>query len=726
MESILSWHGKAMAAALVVFLAGAATTQPAGPVIGGVVKDGSGQPIGDVLVSFKWHDAAGKYTYDSTRTDSQGKWSVDRVPASVLSDWTTFDLGFMLSHPDYTTDLGGYSVRASDADLLSQTAVFTMQKCVDVRGFVMDGDGKPVAGATVSRDEFDSVPGAVSMVVITGTDGHFVFHHQSPKKAVTFKATASGYGPGMAHVEPGDMVKPVRLVLTAARDIHGRVVDSAGQPLAGANVTANWQGVQTLNISATADADGSFSLTSAPAAKVWVSAYLEGYKYTGVNCEAGQDNVTITLPAIPVVHGSVTDAKTHKPVAAFKVILGERSLPNQSAVFETEQARKVTGGQYEQRLKGLSDNSEAYFLRIEAAGYLPAESGPLHESGEQDFALEPSPDLQGTVFGADGKPAGGVTVVLSRMQVPVWITNGEVISSSRGPRCTTDGEGRYDLPPQIGKFKLAAVGPQGLAILDQDAIAEAPDIHLTAWGRVEGRLLLNGQPVEHQYVGLSPHVLKFVPNEPTVNFTYRTWTDADGGFSFDRVPPGTGTVGREVISTGVQNMTSYLDLGRSIRVVAKKMVTVELGGGGRPVTGRIVLPSDVQQRRMLHFQVMLHNVPAMPAPPTTMPDSVRNGPPQDQVLWWQQFMKTDAGRAFMRSHRSLLGSVQSRPVAVRADGSFTIDNVAAGNYSLTVMVSQPSTGKPPTSTDTLITVPPIPGGSSTEPLKVPDIVLNPQ
>ena len=80
------------------------------------------------------------------KTDAQGRWHCDVVPAELADVW------LRLEHPDYLSDT---SYRSTDrppmAQLREGTGVMIMKKGLPVAGIVRDAQGRPLCDATVAQ-----------------------------------------------------------------------------------------------------------------------------------------------------------------------------------------------------------------------------------------------------------------------------------------------------------------------------------------------------------------------------------------------------------------------------------------------------------------------------------------------------------------------------------------------------------------------------------------------
>jgi Carboxypeptidase regulatory-like domain len=125
------------------------------------------------------------------------------------------------------------------------------QNPASVDGVVIDSETKqPLPGATIMLQDRGGYGG--KMIIVTGIDGRFVFRNVSPGP-YTMEASRAGYVsemignplsaatlnvPIVQQLNPGQMLSDVRLSLTPAGVITGRLTDDHGEPVVGTIIQA--------------------------------------------------------------------------------------------------------------------------------------------------------------------------------------------------------------------------------------------------------------------------------------------------------------------------------------------------------------------------------------------------------------------------------------------------------------------------------------------------------
>jgi hypothetical protein len=359
--------------------------------------------------------------------------------------------------------------------------------------------------------------------------------------------------------------------------------------------------------------------------------------------------------------------------------------------WENERKKELTGLAYD---VNLSTEVGLRIMRIEAEGYLPEISRRLKDDEEEavvHFALRKGAGISGVIRLPDASPLAGAEVMLTTQALPAVFSNGRfqpAMSDRRIVRSRMDG--RFILPPSEPPYTIVVIHDQGLAERTiQSGPAPALELTIEPWSRVEGTLQFGRQPAGEQKLSLE-RVGRSGRYQGIVN-TSSVTTDAEGRFIFERVLPGHVRVSRlirfgEIFSSG-GNPSAVVD------VAPAATVRLTLGGTGRPIIGKAVPPADLADRPdWLYSYCYLYRKESEPEP---MPANA-----------------SDQG-SHLRTNETIV--FRAEP-----DGSFRIEDVAAGTYELLIELNKRPTDGRGYGHELLATirrevvVPQMPGGRSDE------------
>ena len=669
--------------------------------IGGVVKDEDGRPVAGAKVSptifFNSNDPPpGREEIrlaDSYPTDTDGRWTCPSMP----SGYNPARLAIRVHHPDFQPFgiFGGNVLQA-----IGPKGTVVLKRGITVTGRVVDRDNHPVHGARVSagRERWGSDLQGVN----TDRDGRFRLEHL-PAGESALTAQAKGHGPDLIKLDLRPGLAPVELKLGLARTIAGLVVDPEGKPIAGVEVLVDgWRGFRTLEWQAKTGTDGRFRWDNAPIDSVWITAYQEGLiSIRNREVPATEGVALIKMNRTLAVSGTVVDSRTRRPIEAFTLTPGVDQQNGFSTYWERDKTRPRTGGRYKIELTEPAENGHR--LRIEAGGYAPGISRPITEgeaNPKVDFELIAGESITGLVKLAGGTPIEGADVVLVVPSQPAFIDNGRPPTSLDHRVVKTGPDGRYSFPPVEPPFTILALDDRGVAQARSIDLARNVELVLKPWGRIEGTLRVGSQPG----AGL-PLLLdgghRGGPTDLAIPwFQYSATADASGRFVFDRVVPGSVTVARK-IELGAHSYSSANTT--EVEVKPGQTAKVTIGGSGRPVIGRVVVPEGLRQK--LDWDYSLNQL-------------------QHKKSVWNQA-------------RSRIGMGRQQPgsnyaVKVMPDGSFRIDDVVAGSYRLDFLLQEPPASPYQVAGGEVIggahrdvTIDEIPGGRTDEPLDLGAIPLVP-
>ena len=703
-----------------------------GSPIGGVVRNENGQPVEGVtgLVMTGQNDGRDRYNlWDyPVKTDAEGRWVCEAFPRKTGNIQVKFE------HPDYAATAITYQDSGDTVELLrKRTHVTVMRKPPVLTGRVLDEKGSPLAGAIVGM-RTNTVSDKESKRVTTNDKGEFRLVYTGALQSFTsllLTATFKDRAPDRKWVPLNEPIKPLEFQLGLGRTIRGRITDMADKPLADVAVAVKeWRGFHPLDWRAQTDNDGRFTWKNAPTDGVVLSArksgYVDGVFNTGSGDAGKASEVTIRMAAVDPakvppettnlrVHGSVVDAETGRPIPRFEVIPGMLFETWTNVHWERERKKTCADGTYEctfdQAFRGR-------FLKIEVDGYAPGVSKKyVGNEGDVvlDFRLKRQAGPQGVVRFPDGKPVAGALVGLATSAYGggLRFQNGRLTVYNPAIITQTDAEGRFSFPAQSEDWFLVAMHDDGYREMTAQTLNANSSVVLQPWARVEGSLKVGGKPVANEFV-----VINYVNREAysgfdldlsRIDYWYEVATDENGFFRMDKLPPGDATIAHGPKHGQVEDRNG-------VRVTIQPGQTVQLALGelrGRSVIGKAVLAPELPGPVDWTKAVAALSSAAPPEYPTFNGDQNAYGKAR------AAFYATEAGRRYWRYERH-------SPVTLAPDGSFRIEQVVAGKYTIDVALRDPQDVKKKTGVGTLLfDVPEMPDGRSSEPLDVGELKMEP-
>ncbi|HCO95026.1 MAG TPA: hypothetical protein DIU00_13915, partial [Phycisphaerales bacterium] len=409
---------------------------------------------------------------------------------------------------------------------------------------------------------------------------------------------APGYAPDLKVMSIIAGMPPVEIHLESGRIIEGKVTDQAGKPVEGAWVSAEqWRrNRRRLHLAAKTDAEGNFRITDAPADELTFDIGKEGYmaleKYA---MRAGRRKYDITLRPTLKVRGTVIDAQAGQPIDKFTTINGIDFEDGRAPQWQEHDIRTFTDGQYEQEYR---QEIFTYRIRVDADGYQSAVSDCIRPSEIQqsnivrDFKLDKADAVTVLVNSPDGSPLTEADVVIATYRLR--IVNGRIDSrsSEQNVILQTNANGRFDFVPPVSPYAIVVLSEQGFAKIMPQKFKASQNITLIPWGRIEGTLRIGAQPGADKLIAFLPESRRGTEH-PRINFEYEVQTDKDGHFSFAHILPGGGVVTRAIpIGDRARRMSHSF----SIEVKSGQATDVQIGGTGRPVIGRVVIPDIIKDK----------------------------------------------------------------------------------------------------------------------------------
>jgi hypothetical protein len=267
--------------------------EPVVPV-DGIAVDEAGKPLAGVTV----RSAASEPSIAETNptTDAKGRF--------VLKTLAAGDVTALRARSGQAVTDG--AVPLDTAQQKGPVKLFLSEKwACRVQGRVVDGTGKPVAGASLrviwyyrgtGRFAASSF-GAPLETLRTGADGGFRTTALWPGDDYHVEIAAEGYSKAQSavfHGKAGHAHDAGTITLVGIGGIaRGVVVDSSGKPLSG--VTVFNQGDAPGPLTMSTGADGHFQLTGLFEGRCYVFARKPGYRFTMIQVETGMPEARITL-----------------------------------------------------------------------------------------------------------------------------------------------------------------------------------------------------------------------------------------------------------------------------------------------------------------------------------------------------------------------------------------------------------------------------------------------
>ena len=562
-------------------------------------------------------------------------------------------------------------------------------------GIVRNEWGQPIAGAEINFVHFGYDPGQRENIafhplvgrVLSDELGRF-FSDQLPSisrhgRGVNFSVGHPEFVTARIQlIDPEALKTNQVVVLQRGGFVVGRVVSTKDEPIANATVEERdefWGSHRQT----TSSAEGRFSIGPFAFGSIQLEFQSTGFKPDRVRLDVGKSakealvrlepmdpigtsSESVLNPARSIrIAGSVVDAESGAPVEHFVVrLLDDGGHP-----------QDFLGGGH----SGFFDwvvqlpPTEQFGLEVDSEGFEPMSSGVRElkpDSEEFEFRLHRQASIQGRVIDPRGQPVADATVGLQGLGFGLMLLD-DLSSSTGAPLANTDSEGRFAFRPKENAELLVAVHESGFGQI-QIKPGQTVELMLKPWGSVRGRVMGQSGPLSRQGVIVRSWIPETDSEVFPIVFEQSVDTDANGGFRFDRVPPGTVALSRFYSPTS--SAIGSLGAGPRTRVEVPPggAVVVELCSRGRRVTGRVQLSRPIAGLTRSQLLPTLEALPPLFETPTA-------GFPMTSGAQWSR----------LRSRYEALA--QRYFPSIRQDGLFEILDVPAGDY----VFKMPSVGMDP-------------------------------
>jgi hypothetical protein len=394
-------------------------------------------------------------------------------------------------------------------------------------------------------------------------------------------------------------------------------------------------------------------------------------------------------PAMRIT-GRVIDAESGRPIANCRMIPASVYRDDSDTItWQSQYLKNFTDGRY---LYETDRPRQKMKLRIEADGYRPAITRVVNKS-EKSVELDVKlvrETYRGVVRMPNGQPAVNAQLAIATWTNEIKVQSSKLTYFGHASRLRkvveSDALGRFELPAEIDTSVLVVAHKSGYAevrTVEPSATEKAREgvqpgapspprdnqaleITLQPWGRVEGRVLMGETPV----VGAKYWVYQARTDNVHVRAHHNVETDANGRFVVQQIPPGAhGICQRYAENSDGKGSHSMAGLVVRFEIPPGKTAALELGGRGRTLIGKLVLPTGFPYKvdwSKVSLQV------ALQAPRFRS----RLGGSNEAGISWSNFRQTEEGKLYRRDQ-----------VTIAADGSFRIKGLPAAEYQLTVNAS---------------------------------------
>jgi uncharacterized GH25 family protein len=481
---------------------------------------------------------------------NQGFGNVFAISVATLADGS-FKLEGLLPHKAYTVSATqkDHAPGASKGIVVERRGSvegieITLPPGATIRGRITDASGSTgIAGASVqaqlerqeeSENRFFVQNNQGPSAAASDSEGNYILKALAAGSytvRVQAKDRMSASRTGV-EVEEGGTASGIDLVLGAGETLRGKVVDSDGAPVAGADVQiSSNESAQTRT-----DAEGKFQATGVPKGSVSVNVSKQGFEQSSAQVKAPGPEVQVTLQRSAKIRGNIhaPDQETYKnyQVAA---VQKRGSEENDWGNWRYSQRNDATGA-FE-----VSVGEGTWIIQATMQNFAPGETEPITvKAGDVVDSvvveMKKGGEIAGTVTDrATGDPIEGAQVSFVN-QAPETQRAWRVFGN---PGARTDAEGAFTLEGVLdGTYTIVAShanyaqgGASGIVVTS--GRSSPVKVELGAGGGIRGTVIKNGSPVPNL------EIVAFLesPNDGT-GVQKQAKTDAEGRFEILGLAPG--------------------------------------------------------------------------------------------------------------------------------------------------------------------------------------------
>ena len=673
--------------------------------IGGKVVDAEGNPVAGATIEIKRNDGGTKLDTndfsrlntwiaegdDTLKSDQNGEWFIDqRIPTG-----DDLELSFIVKHPKNLGDERWTSMVKKNVtlkQLKDRNAVFSLKSGVRITGSVVDDSGKPVKDALVIWGDRPYWQQG-SQEIKTNEQGEFEMPAQKPEP-INVTIVAKGWMPQLRKIDLSKPAAPQKFKLTRGKKLHLRFVDAEGKPVPRVYVgLKKWRGIESLyntkhpnvkdtQIPRVSDENGEFIWDWAPDDEVeYQTGNPEFARYTVRKLTADDTIQTIEVKERFILSGTVVDATTNEPIDKFS-ITPVTCYSGGRGIAQGNSRQQFDSSNFEMQVDQFNHHDGNVKFEIESLNYrvkVTDEFTPDAPPFKGVIAMEPVPPPTGTVVDQDGNPVAGASIFVCTKDNGVMVYGVEKYFQTTERTYKSNDDGTFKYPAQVSRVAITVATSDGYAEKYLGRDEHPGEIVLKPWATVKGQLFQDRRPVAD--ANISVHPIRTLGNEnPHLQDGFSTTTKADGTFVIEKVPPVPCSIGSRLSPWDDYPITSNRSV--AVRLEPGKTHTVNLGGGGLQIVGKVELKGDGKED--LEFRYGLNTL--LKVGSRIELESHLVDPARFKVgKQNEDMMKLTDG------HGSTEG-YETHFVKLNPDGSFLINGVSPGDYRFSLKMYEPPSG----------------------------------
>ncbi len=485
----------------------------------------------------------------SSSTPVAGAWIwFEDDPGAAVQSGTDGSFELVIPSTDQATrrvrvGADGYTPGIEDLRQAPTDWTLSLQRSLTFGGRVVDAGGQPVAGVDVYA--VDPQHQAPLTYAESGVDGRFALSNLAASTRYRLHASHREHSAVQTESNTGTWPRDLVLQLGPVRQLVGRTLDAAGNPLGGVEVTLFTLQPRLVGsdvFHGESDADGRFGLTSIPDGEYHLRAQLPGYlpaQREGLHLaansdpESGRRDVgTLVLHPATNLFGQIT-REGNSPVPEVEILVVDDETGRELA-----KGRSDTGGGYE--ILSLP-TGRLVTVELVCDGFLPARfTGiPLPHDGALDLQLIPESRLSGSVIDHRGQalPGASVRLLPANTETPAARLRRGYFQRPREQTSNAEGNFRFvNLLPGSYRLQVRLRGYkpfEGNVVLAPGVHREDVRLPLETGAVLEGRVLsADGQPIESAELQVVPGRADLVAAANSLV----TYSGPGGIYRFDELP----------------------------------------------------------------------------------------------------------------------------------------------------------------------------------------------